>query len=42
MFADPDYQNLVMADGANFLDRTATKRLLCFAEESFDIPANAP
>ena len=29
MYADPDFQNVVMADGANFVDRTATKRLLC-------------
>ena len=38
-FADPEYQNVVMADGENFLDRTATKQLVCFAEELFDIPA---
>jgi uncharacterized protein (TIGR02118 family) len=42
MFADPEYQNVVMVDGENFLDRAGTKRLLCFAEESFDIAANAP
>ena len=42
MFADPEYQKVVVADGENFLDLTATKRLLCFAEESFDIPANDP
>ena len=40
MFADPEYQNVVMADGQNFLDGMAVKRLLCFAEEPFDIPAN--
>ena len=39
MFADPEYQNVVVADGENFLDGSATKRLLCFAEESFDIAA---
>jgi hypothetical protein len=37
MYADPDFQKTVMADGANFLDRAATKQLLCFAEEPFDI-----
>ena len=42
MFADPEYQKVVVADGENFLDLTATKRLLSFAEESFDIPANDP
>lgn len=41
MFADPEYQNVVVADGENFLDLTATKRLLCFAEESFDIAPGA-
>ena len=39
LFADPDYQNVVMADGENFLDVTATKQLISFAEEPFDIPA---
>jgi len=42
LHADPEYQNVVMADGANFLDPTATKQLVCFAEESFDIAVNAP
>jgi uncharacterized protein (TIGR02118 family) len=42
MFADPEFQNVVMADGENFLDPTATKQLMCFAEESFDIPVNTP
>jgi uncharacterized protein (TIGR02118 family) len=42
MFADVEFQNVVMADGENFLDRTATKQLLCFAEEPFDIPVDAP
>jgi uncharacterized protein (TIGR02118 family) len=42
MFADVEYQNVVMADGANFLDGMATKSLLCFPEESFDIPNDAP
>jgi len=42
MFADPEYQNVVMADGENFLDPTATKRLICISEESFDIPNAAP
>jgi uncharacterized protein (TIGR02118 family) len=37
MFADPEFQNVVIADGENFLDPTATRQLVCFAEESFDI-----
>ena len=38
--ADPEYQSVVMADGENFLDLAATKQLVCFDEEPFDIPAN--
>lgn len=41
ILADPEYQSVVMADGENFLDLTATKQLVCFAEEPFDIPSNA-
>jgi uncharacterized protein (TIGR02118 family) len=37
LFADPEYQN-VLADGENFLDLTATKQLISFAEETFEIP----
>ena len=40
MNADPEFQKVVIADGENFLDPTATKQLMCFAEESFDIPVN--
>ena len=39
--ADLEYQNVVMADGENFLDRTATKQLVCFPWESFDLAAGA-
>ena len=40
MFADSEFQNVVIADGENFLDPTATVQLMCFAEESFDIPVS--
>jgi uncharacterized protein (TIGR02118 family) len=36
--SDLEYQNVVMADGDNFLDLVATKQLLSFAEEPFEIP----
>jgi uncharacterized protein (TIGR02118 family) len=38
MFSDPEFQSVVMSDGDNFLDPTATKQLLSFAEEPFDVP----
>src|SRR5215813_5655045 len=38
--SDLEYQNVVMADGDNFLDVVATKQLLSFAEEPFEIPSS--
>lgn len=41
LFSHPEFE-VVLNDGANFLDFTATKQLLSFAEETFPIPVNAP
>ena len=42
MLADPGFQNVVIEDGENFVDGPATKRLMSFAEERFEIPVNSP
>jgi uncharacterized protein (TIGR02118 family) len=42
MRAGPEYQDVVVADGGKFIDLPATKVMMSFAEEPFDIPVNTP
>jgi uncharacterized protein (TIGR02118 family) len=42
MRADPEFREVVLPDGNKFINPTTTKIVLTLAEESFDIPSNAP
>jgi uncharacterized protein (TIGR02118 family) len=40
MYADAEFQGVLIPDGEKFIDREATKRLLTLAEEPFQMHAN--